>query len=147
MIYDLDNELDREKYKARVNHLFKNRKKVEMKEKKELRSLPQNRYLHVMLSYAALHTGYTEQQMKHDIWKKIICRDIFLDKEKSIECYRSSAKLSTLEMTQAIDMFRDFWSVQIGLYIPSPDDHLLALQAETEIEQYGNREHLQANIS
>lgn len=49
MIYDLNNILDKERFKRRSNDLYKKKAVVELTEKKRKRTLSQNSYLHYLL--------------------------------------------------------------------------------------------------
>jgi hypothetical protein len=53
MTYDLNNILDKERFKRRVNQLYKAGEVVELTAKKPKRSLPQNAYLHLILGWFA----------------------------------------------------------------------------------------------
>ena len=144
MIYDLDKDLDREKYKAKVNYLFTKRCKVELTQKREVRTIKQNRYLHSLFNELSLHTGISPESVKQDVFKRIACKEIFLDNSNRFPVYRSTAELDTGEMTIAIEAFRA-WSMQeLGVYLPSPEEHLLIAQMEEEQQRYGNREYIQA---
>lgn len=142
MRYDLENDLDRERFRARVNYLFQARKTVDVLEVRERRTLPQNNYLHLILSWYALETGYTLEEAKQDIFKRLICRDIFVVLKNGREVCRSTADLDTLEMTQAIERFRNHSSKDVGVYLPAPNEKDLLQKMEYEINRYGNREFL-----
>lgn len=139
MIYDLSNELARVQFDTYCKHLADKRCRVELTEKKGKRTLKQNRYLHLILSYFALQYGERMEWVKQEFFKRFINPDIFLvQKEgRGVGQYyilRSSADLSTLELSTAIDRFRD-WSIkEAGIYLPTPEEHILIDQMEREIE-------------
>ena len=56
-VYDLNTDIDRERYRRRVEALFTKRAVVELSEHKPRRSLPQNAYLHLLLGEFAMQTG------------------------------------------------------------------------------------------
>lgn len=138
MLYDCSNALEKKKAKARCDYLIEKGKVLEIKEKRPKRSYSQNNYLHLILSYFGLQTGYTLQEVKQEIFKKIVNPSIFYEGEfgevVKVERWRSSADLNTLEMTTAIDRFRDYSTAQAGIYLPTPDDLVSLREIEREIE-------------
>ena len=79
------------------------------------------------------------EYIKQDFFKRHINADLFLrEKEgKGIGRYyilRSSAELDTKEMTTAIDRFRDWASKEVGIYLPTPEEHGLLGEIEREVE-------------
>ncbi|MSS16842.1 hypothetical protein [Sodaliphilus pleomorphus] len=143
MIYDLQNEYDRSKFKAKVNQLYTEKALVELKRKTTNRSLAQNSYLHVLLCYFASEFGYTMEEVKHDIFKKKCNPELFLHKRKNkrgfeVTYVRSSTELDKAEMTLAIERFRNYSSAVCGLYLPEPNEHRALVYAQQQIEQYKN---------
>lgn len=112
---------------------------IELKRFYYKRSNPQNRYLHLALSYFAHCYGCTLIEAKEIYFKQYACRDIFLvettDKNGNhAEYYRSSAELNTVEMSNAINNFVSYASCN-GIEIPPPDDELGIRYCEREIEK------------
>lgn len=139
MIYDLSRELDRAQFKERCNLLYRQGALVELTEKRGRRTLKQNSYLHLILSYFALQYGERMEYIKQEFFKRHVNSDLFLrEKEgKGIGRYyvlRSSAELDTKEMTTAIDRFRDWASKEVGVYLPTPDEFGLIGEIEREVE-------------
>ena len=107
MIFNLNNPYEVDKYKEYVNKLFKERAVVEVKKRLPNRSLSQNAYLHLILSWFACETGYSLEEVKLDYFKKTCNRDLFERKKVNKKGYeitymRSSSDLTTGEMTTAI---------------------------------------------
>lgn len=148
-IFNLKNEYDIPKFKAYVNKLFQERAVVEVRKKLPNRTLSQNRYFYLLLSWFASETGYSVEEVKIDIFKRLCNRDIF-EREKTnkkgkiIKTLRSSSELSTGETTLAIERFRNYSSAQAGIYLPSPNENEFLLHIQQEIEKdkeflsYGN---------
>lgn len=148
-IFNLKNEYDIPKFKAYVNKLFQERAVVEVRKKLPNRTLSQNSYFYLLLSWFASETGYSVEEVKIDIFKRLCNRDIF-EREKTnkkgkiIKTLRSSSELSTGEMTLAIERFRNYSSAQAGIYLPSPNENEFLLHIQQEIEKdkeflsYGN---------
>ena len=139
MIYDLSFAFDRQQYKEQCNYLYEKRCVVELSEKKGKRTLKQNSYLHLILSYFALQYGERMEYIKQEFFKRHVNPDLFLrEKEgKGIGRYcilRSSAELDTKEMSTAIDRFRDWAAKEAGIYLPSSDEHGMLGEMEREVE-------------
>lgn len=138
MIYNTSNLVERQKAITRIKKLLDNKSIIEIVEKKPARTIKQNRYLHLILGFFASETGYTLEETKQEIFKKIVNPALFYEGEVgeivTIQRWRSTADLDTLEMTQAIEKFRDYSSAQAGIYLPSPDEKDFLLQIEIELK-------------
>lgn len=138
MLYNTSNPVERQKAITRIKKLLDNKSIVEIIEKKPIRTIKQNRYLHLILGFFASETGYTLEEVKQEIFKKIVNPAIFYEGEigeiVTIQRWRSTADLDTLELTQAIEKFRDYSSAQVGIYLPSPDEKDFILQIEIELK-------------
>lgn len=141
MIYDLNNILDKERFKTRCNHLYKQGGVVELTAKKGRRTIPQNAYLHLILGWFAIENGNTLDFVKKEYFKRYINPNIFVveieDKYLGrIKVLRSSRDLTSAEMTTAIERFRNWASAEAGIYLPSPDEQSLLQYIEKESLRY-----------
>ena len=142
MKYDLSNQSDRERLMDHVRQAVEKREGiVEFTSKKRQRSLPQNRYLHVILSYFASQYGESMEYVKEKFFKDVCNRELFYELVNDrilgyTERVRSTADLTTEEMSLAIERFRDFCAMNAGIYIPSSDEHRLLELAEIEVERH-----------
>lgn len=139
MLYDLKNPLDRERFKRRCNALFKKQCVVELSEKVK-RSLKQNNYLHLILSYLAMETGNSLDYAKEIFYKRSANREIFVrEKDDELigrtEYLRSSADLTTEEFSMSIDRLRDWSSQTAGIYLPSPNEEEFLASIEYEMSR------------
>lgn len=138
MIYNTSNLVERQKAITRIKKLLENKAVIEIVEKKPTRTIKQNRYLHLILGFFASETGYTLEEVKQEIFKKIVNPALFYEGEigelVSIQRWRSTADLDTFEMTQAIEKFRDYSSAEAGIYLPSPDEKDFLMQIEIELK-------------
>lgn len=126
-LYDPTNEYDKEKLIKRFNTLLSGSNLIELKEHRPKRTGFQNNYLHLILSYFALEFGYTKDEVKLDIFKRLVNKEIFeverIDKRGNRRLsLRSTAELSTDEMSKAIERFRNYSASEAGLFLPSPSD-------------------------
>lgn len=145
MIYDTSNPLDKANFMLRAKKLAESGKVIELTEKKPRRSLPQNKYLHVILAYFGAQTGNTLEWVKQQYYKKLVNPDLFIREKEDkylgrIKVLRSSADLDTSEFSLSIERFRNWAAQEAGIYIPSADEAILIQQMEIEIER--NKEYL-----
>jgi len=145
MIYDTSNPLDKANFLLRAKKLAESGKVIELTEKKPRRSLPQNKYLHVILAYFGAQTGNTLEWVKQQYYKKLVNPDLFIREKEDkylgrIKVLRSSADLDTSEFSLSIERFRNWASQESGVYLPSADEYIIILQMEIEIER--NKEFL-----
>lgn len=147
MIYDTTNPLHRNQLIEKVKYYIQKGKEVELKVKHPKRSISQNAYLHLILTWFAIETGYTMEEVKQDIFKKIVNDSLFYEGEfegklkgVKIERWRSTASLSTAEMTLAIDRFRNYASIEAGIYLPEPEDLASIAELEREVSKHQNQE-------
>lgn len=145
MVYDTSNSLDKANFLLRAKKLAESGVIVDLTEKKPRRSLPQNKYLHVILAYFGAQTGNTLEWVKQQYYKKLVNPDLFIREKEDkylgrIKVLRSSADLDTAEMSLSIERFRNWAAQEAGIYIPSADEAILIQQMEIEIER--NKEFL-----
>jgi hypothetical protein len=141
MIYNLVNEIERQQAKDRLDWLISKNKRIEVKELRGKRTTPQNAYLHLLLSFFALEVGETLEFIKQDIFKKKVNSDLFKTERKNPksgkirEDWRSSAELSTKELTDAIDRFKN-WSVKhTGIRLPEANEQQFLDYIQNEIDK------------
>ena len=145
MIYNLSSPLDKANFLLRAKKLAESGVIVDLTEKKPKRSLPQNKYLHVILAYFGTQTGNTLEWVKQQYYKKLVNPDLFIREKEDkylgrIKVLRSSADLDMAEMSLSIDRFRNWSAQEAGVYIPAADEAILIQHMEIEIER--NKEFL-----
>ena len=141
MLFNLQNEYEVPKFKAYVNKLFRERAVVEVKRKNPARTLAQNSYLHLLLGYFGTQYGCSLEEAKIDFYKRTCNRDLFERKAvnkvgREVTYLRSSASLTTAEMSLSIDRFRNFASSEAGIYLPSPNEREFLIHIQQEIERH-----------
>lgn len=140
MLYRLSNEFEFRRFFQRAKTLYRRGSVVELKEKKS-RTLPQNSYLHVMLSYFATQIGESTEYVKRHYFKEYVNPDIFITHKidpllkQRVGTLKSSSELTTEEMTLAIDRFRNWSAKTAGIYIPSSSDVAMIREMEVEISK------------
>ena len=139
MIYDTANPYQREQADEYYEKLKDQGAIIEVKKKSRNRSLSQNAYLHVILSFFAAEYGCSEDEAKLDYFKRL-CNRVIFEKTTTnklgieVKVLKSSSVLDKAEMTLAIDRFRN-WSASNGIYLPAPDENDFLLHAQREIER------------
>lgn len=119
MKYDLSSIKDMTLFKRRVMELTSSQKKVELKELREVRTLKQNSYLHVVLNLYAINFGHTLNEAKTDLK-----RDYGLIYEKNWKKYLiSTTILDTKELTEFIEYIRTR-AAKENCYIPTAEEYL-----------------------
>ena len=147
-IFVTSREFDKHNAQVRFEYLCKKGATVELTEKKPLRSIPQNRYFHLILSWFALSYGETLEYVKQEFFKSVVNSAIFKYErvnQKTGEirnALRSSADLDTREMTIAIEKFRDWSSKEAGIYLPKPYENEYLEQIQRDICLYSNQIYL-----
>ncbi|WP_448607611.1 hypothetical protein [Paenimyroides ceti] len=137
-IYNANNHIDRHRATKRFIELISDSKTFELKEIKPIRTLRQNRYLHLILSWFGMETGYTLQEVKQIIFKQVVNYNLFYDGEYGelkVQRWRSTADLKTDELTTAIDNFRNYSSTEAGIYLPEPSDLAFLNEIDLQIKQ------------
>lgn len=134
MLYNLKKPTDKQRAKRRFAELMEEETVIYLT-KKVKRSTSQNSYLHLILGWFALESGYTMEEAKQ-MYKELSV-DIFKYQNKDRWFYKSSADLSITEMTLSIEKFRNWSSATANIYLPEPSD-LIFLQ-EIEIEMSKNK--------
>lgn len=140
MFYDANKPIDVQRAIVKFKHLIEKKKTFELTQKKEKRTLNQNRYLHLILSFFALEYGETLEYVKLEFFKKLVNKQIFEYERINVKTgeiridYRSSASLNTKEMTDAIERFRNYSSKEAGVYLPTPEEGIMLKEIELQIK-------------
>ena len=139
MQYNLNSELDRQRFKVKVGQLWAKREIVELREKKK-RTKKQNRYFWLICGLLASEIGESVEFVKQEVFKRICNPDLFLVTKENpilgkIEVLRSSRDLTTHEMSVAIDRYRK-WCAEQGVYIPEANEEENLASLEAELSKY-----------
>lgn len=127
-VYDLSTDLDRERYRRRVEALLARRALVELSEHRPRRSLSQNAYLHLLLGEFSMQVGCRLEYVKREYFKRACNAELFVRKERDrftrqeVEVLRSSRDLDTGEMTTSIERFRNWAAEVAGIDLPDAED-------------------------
>ena len=144
MILDANKEFDIERARTRLEKLIENKSKFELTEKKPVRSVSQNAYLHLIIGWFAIEYGETIDYVKRMMFKKLVNPEIFIFERENTKTgekrkeLKSSAILDSREMTNAIDRFRDYSSKEFGVYLPEAGEIDFLNEIKTQIENNKN---------
>ena len=141
MIYDLKNPLDVQNARTRLEFLVGRGCIVELTEKKPKRTLSQNNYLHLILSYFAAQKGYTLNWVKEQYYKRLCNPDLYLYEKDDeylgrVEDTRSTTDLRIDEMSLSIDRFRNWAASEAGIYLPEAHNMAEIAALQVEVERY-----------
>lgn len=149
MVYNMLNPIELEKFKERVSTMITKANKlhddwhnekffvVELKERQPSRTVQQNAYLWVTITYVALEEGYPKDYIEQAF--KEVNKDVFLRERenkmgKKYQYWRHIPDLDKEEMSECIDRWLHHCAMERGLYIPSPQDHAYMLW-QTQVER------------
>lgn len=140
MLYNLSSQFEAQQARTRLEMLIKRGCIIELTEKKPRRSLQANKYLHVILAYFASQIGETTEYVKQKYYKALVNPQTFIREREDrflgkVRYLRSSADLDSAEFALTIDRFRNWASMEVGIYIPSPDEDRLIQLMEIEAER------------
>ncbi len=120
MRYDLNKTSDLNDFKFKVNKLTEKKVKVELKEVRGVRTLSQNRYLHVCITLYAINFGYTINEAKTMLKRE--CGFMTYKKHDTVFLVETS-KQNTEELTKFIEWIRNY-AAQNDCYIPSSEEFI-----------------------
>ena len=135
MKYNLQNKESAQSAVVYLNNLIERGVKIEIKQLRNKRTITQNRYLHIILSWWGLEFGYTLEEAKQEF--KRINKSFYYYTKNNNTYTKSTSNVSTKELSTHIETFRN-WSAKNGFYIPSPYEkqHLMQMQNEIQNFQY-----------
>ena len=136
MRYNLANLLETAQADEYLKKLMKQNAIVEIKKVNPQRSLQQNKYLYLLLGIAGMEWGYSVEEIK-TLWKRKISPSIFVYEKNKNKFLRSTADLTTKELTDAIEQLRKF-SAEQGLYLPEPHEEERLRYYANEVEKQSN---------
>ena len=139
MLYDLHNELHRSAFRARCNALYRKGGVVELTDRSR-RTPAQNRYLHLILGWFAVEYGETVRYVKEEYFKRLVNPDLFVTRRHDrwlgdVTLLRSTRDLTTSELSQAVDRFRDWSSRDAGIYLPEASEEEMLRSMEVEVNR------------
>ena len=121
MIYDLANNLDKNKAAYKFNKLAEDGKVINLTEKRKKRSVSQNSYLHVAITLFAVEVGYTIEEAKTVLKRE--CSFMRYEKEDFIFLKRTR-DLNAKELTEFIE-FIITYAAKMFITIPSSEEYIL----------------------
>lgn len=137
MLYDLSNELDRERLKARIAKDLEKRTAIDYSEHK-FKTSQQNRYLHLLIGVVAMEYGTSIEYAKAEYFKRLVNHEIFAYTEadkvlgREVEKLKSITKIPIEELSKAIDKFK-LWGRENGMRMPEANEKELLRLLEIEL--------------
>lgn len=134
MEYDLNHPVDLARFETRVLSLKLNKKRIELTEIRQNRTIKQNSYLHVVLSLYGIDSGYTLEEAK-TLFKRLAGLVYEKDGNKFL---KSTSDMDTKELTDFIEFIREKSSIE-GCYIPTSEEYLTnKYSIDKEIDNHKN---------
>ena len=127
MLLDLTKQFEINKAETKLSQLIKKGAKIELTEKKAMRSVKQNSYLHAILTIFSVEYGETIEYTKQTIFKATVNAELFIYERTNKktgeirEDLKSTKNISKDEMNIAIERFRNFAS-ENGIYIMDAEE-------------------------
>lgn len=144
MIYNAQKPTDVELANKRFNSLIEGEKRFELTEKKGNKTPKQNRYLHLIIGFFAIESGYTMEYVKREFFKIQCNLEIFKVVENGIfgemEGLRSWAELDTREAALSITRFRNWSNDTAVIYLPEANEMEHLKFIEEQLSKYNNQE-------
>ncbi|MBQ0153940.1 MAG: hypothetical protein KBS70_04045 [Bacteroidales bacterium] len=137
MQYNLSNELDRERLMAKLAKDIERGVVVDYTAK-VMKTVSQNRYLHLLIGVAAMECGTSIEYAKAEYFKRLVNHELFaFDSEDAIlgkvtEKLRSINEIPCEDLSKAIDKFKT-WGREQGWVMPDAEDMRLMQLIETEM--------------
>jgi len=101
------------------------KKEINIKELR-LRSLPENKYYWgVIVKILSDELGYTTNEVHEILKQRFISKVVFLktkDAVKEMRIPQSTTKLKTVEFEEYLSSIRQWASMELGIYIPTPNE-------------------------
>jgi hypothetical protein len=148
MIFDVQSPVMRKKAIDRFKYLLDKKAKIEILEKSKKRTYSQNNYLHLILGLFALEYGETLDFVKQTIFKEWVNKGIFQYEFTNYKTgefrtgLKSTTKLTTAELSVAIERFRNYSVENLSLYLPEPKDITHLEEIQNELEKHYNKIYL-----
>ena len=117
MILDLSIAPDKKKAEMYFSKLLDDGSKIELKKIAKKRTLNQNSYLHAILTLYATEWGWTLEEAKTYVKRKLG----YIYRKSGEEFLTGTSGMNTKELTEFIDRFRNLSASQ-GFYVPSSDE-------------------------
>lgn len=138
--FDLSNPYKVKEAREYLESLIAEGAKVEIAKKRPLRSLKQNNYLYLILGWFGCEYGISVDEVKVDYFKRVVNKELFVREKvnkagKTVKYLRSTAKLTTTEMTLAIERFRNWSSAVAEIYLPAPHEEEMLEYVKSVIER------------
>ena len=137
MKYDLSKTFEINKMFAKIDSMIARGVVVELTEKKPVRTLSQNSYLHVCITLFAIEFRYNLEDAKQHLKRKC---SFMHDGEGDDVRTKLTRNLNTKQLTDFIEWIRTYASQQ-GCYIPTPEEYITnKFEIDREIDR--NKEYL-----
>lgn len=137
--FDARHEYQRKQGLKYLEYLNNKGARYDLTERKGKRSFPQQKYLEILIKKICVETNDPYCYVKQVLIKQIIAPDIFELSHKGHKIYRSTADLDKREFTLIVERLRTWSELNIGLYLPEPNEREYLESLESEVQKYSNQ--------
>jgi len=113
---------DKEKVKEYIDKLPDKKFTVEIKQKREIRSLSQNALYWLWLTCIMAETGNDKDFLHEYFGKKYLPKESRIICREKVEITVSTTGLDTLQFTHYLNRVQQFANVEFGIILPNPND-------------------------
>lgn len=144
MLYDPKNPMHAQQARMRLETLLSGDAPFELRKKSFRRTFKQNSYLHLLLAYFASQTGDTLEYVKRTYYKTAVNPHLFIVSKhdnllhQDVKTLRSSADLTTEELSESIERFKNWSASRAQIVLPDAENERELIAAQLEVERYKN---------
>ena len=113
---------DKEKVKQYIDKLPDKKFTVEIKQKREIRTVSQNALYWLWLTCIMAETGNEKDYLHIFFGKKYLPKESRVLYGEIVEITVSTTKLDTAQFTNYLDRIQQFASSELGIILPRPED-------------------------
>lgn len=133
MLYNLADNQELAKAREYLNQVAREKKRIEIKQISERRSLSQNNYMWLLLEYFGAHFGYKKEEA-YEIFRDLN-KSTFLYEKKGRTFKRGTSEITKEEMVKCIDRFK-VASAKQGCELPDADNEDFLNLATNTVEAH-----------
>lgn len=122
MILKIFNHPDKEKVKQYIDKLPDKKFTVEIKQKREIRTVSQNALYWLWLTCIMAETGNEKDYLHIFFGKKYLPKESRVLYGETVEITVSTTKLDTAQFNHYLDRIQQFASSELGIILPRPED-------------------------
>ena len=133
MIYDLSTPIGINQAQGRFRFLLEKKCKIDITEKRSKKTISQNNYIHLIMSYFGSQIGFTNAEVKQFV--KTLNHETFHYNKKGLDLYRSFSELDKMDLSIVTNKFIEYAQNEVGISLPDPSDQPYIDECMNEVEK------------